>query len=97
MLYSIEHSPEKVLPEFKSFAESAARTIYSRTKQEIPRDLPWHVRPRGDTFRNPYLYPLAHRFTRRIQTREEDWRWWFFNRFQGSMDFTPNRGCDQDF
>jgi len=47
MLYSIEHSPDKVLPEFRSFAESAARTIYSRTKQEIPRDLPWHVRPRG--------------------------------------------------
>jgi serine/threonine protein kinase len=48
MLYSIEHSPDKVLPEFRSFAESAARTIYSRTKQEIPRDLPWHVRPRGE-------------------------------------------------
>lgn len=51
MLYSIEHSPDQVLPEFRSFAESAARTIYSRTKQEIPRDLPWHVRPRGEYLR----------------------------------------------
>jgi hypothetical protein len=47
MLYSMEHTPEKVAPEFRSFAEAAARTIYSRTKQEVPRDLPWHVRPRG--------------------------------------------------
>jgi hypothetical protein len=47
MLYSIEHSPHKVPPEFRSFAESAARTIYSRTKQEISHDLPWHVRKRG--------------------------------------------------
>lgn len=50
LLFSSEHTPEKVPPEFKSFAESAARTILSRTKQEISRELPWHVEPKGETY-----------------------------------------------
>lgn len=53
MLYSIEHTPEKVFNEFHTFAQSAARTVYSRTKEAIPRDLPWHVSPSGTYMRGP--------------------------------------------
>ncbi|KAJ7043517.1 kinase-like domain-containing protein [Mycena alexandri] len=44
ILHRIDHEPDKVPEEVKTFAEEATKTIKTRTNIEVPRTLPWFVK-----------------------------------------------------
>ncbi|KAJ7760468.1 hypothetical protein B0H16DRAFT_573920 [Mycena metata] len=46
ILHRIDHEPDKVPEEVKTFAEEATKTIKTRTNIEVPRTLPWFVKTR---------------------------------------------------
>ncbi|KAJ7115866.1 hypothetical protein C8R44DRAFT_215974 [Mycena epipterygia] len=46
ILHRIDHEPDKVPEEVKTFAEEATKTIKTRTNFDVPRTLPWFVKTR---------------------------------------------------
>ncbi|KAJ6518703.1 hypothetical protein C8R45DRAFT_2928 [Mycena sanguinolenta] len=46
ILHRIDHEPDKVPEEVKTFAEEATKTIKTRTNIDVPRTLPWFVKTR---------------------------------------------------
>jgi hypothetical protein len=47
LLHVIDTQPDRVLPVIREFAETATKTLKSRTNIDLPRRPPWLVSPKG--------------------------------------------------